>query len=101
MTTSLLVAKVYGKRHDNVLREIESLASSNLRPLFLFRRTSYRDDQDYYWATAGSEAIARHCRGVAKHYPLLADDGTRIKRDPVLSKGVREIRTPTSAGPAL
>lgn len=44
MTTSVLVAKAYGKRHNHVLRDIKNLTDPKLGPLFLFIETKYLDD---------------------------------------------------------
>lgn len=46
VTTSLIVAKVFGKRHDNVLRDIESLSCSESFNLLNFEETPYVHPQN-------------------------------------------------------
>lgn len=46
VTTSLIVAQVFGKRHDNVLRDIESLSCSEAFRLLNFEDTPYVNNQN-------------------------------------------------------
>lgn len=49
VTTSLLVAQKFGKRHDNVLKDIETKVIGFLTPKFLgvhFKKTSYKNLQN-------------------------------------------------------
>ncbi|WP_455994359.1 Rha family transcriptional regulator [Porphyromonas endodontalis] len=46
VTTSLIVAEVFGKRHDNVLRDIENLSCSDSFRLLNFEETPYTNLQN-------------------------------------------------------
>jgi len=46
VTTSLLVAEKFGKRHDNVLRDIETLSCSDAFRLLNFEETPYTHPQN-------------------------------------------------------
>ena len=46
VTTSLIVAEVFGKRHDHVLRDIENLSCSNAFRLLNFGETPYIHPQN-------------------------------------------------------
>lgn len=46
VTTSLIVAEVFGRRHDNVLRDIETLSCSESFRLLNFEDTPYTHSQN-------------------------------------------------------
>jgi Rha family phage regulatory protein len=46
VTTSLIVAQVFGKRHNNVLRDIENLSCSNAFRVLNFEQTPYTHPQN-------------------------------------------------------
>ncbi|WP_159649132.1 Rha family transcriptional regulator [Erysipelothrix aquatica] len=43
ITTSLMISEVFGKRHDNVLKDIEDLATQNLGAKNLFHESTYEN----------------------------------------------------------
>lgn len=45
VTTSLIVAEVFGKEHKNVLRDIETLSCSNDFNRLNFERITYKEAQ--------------------------------------------------------
>lgn len=45
VTTSLIVAQVFGKEHKNVVRDIENLSCSENFNRLNFERITYKDDE--------------------------------------------------------
>jgi len=68
MTTSLKVAEVFNKRHDNVLQSIQSLDCSKEFRLLNFKETYYTDEWNreqpmYYITRDGFTFLAMGYRG--------------------------------------
>lgn len=62
VTTSLLIAEVFGKEHKNVLKDIEDLAAKNLATKDLFHESTYvnrgKDYKQYYMNRDGFTLLA-------------------------------------------
>lgn len=87
VTTSLIVAQVFGKEHKNVVRDIENLSCSENFNRLNFERITYKDARNR--EQTAYEMFQLPCHGVHGHksWRVQGKVHQRVQQTGILAKG--------------